>query len=87
VCAAVAPRPVNALAGIKGLAFSVAELEAAGVRRISLGSVLSRVALGGLLSAGREMREKGTFTFVEQTASMAEVSSFMMAPKNKAGTA
>jgi 2-methylisocitrate lyase-like PEP mutase family enzyme len=87
VCAAVAPRPVNALAGIKGLAFSVAELEAAGVRRISLGSVLSRVALGGLLSAAREMQEKGTFTFVEQTASMAEVSGFMMAPKNKAGTA
>jgi 2-methylisocitrate lyase-like PEP mutase family enzyme len=87
VCAAVAPRPVNALPGIKGLAFSVAELEAAGVRRISLGSVLSRVALGGLLAAAREMQEKGTFTFVDQTTSMAELGGFMIAPKKQAGTA
>ena len=87
VCAAVAPRPVNALPGIKGLAFSVAELEAVGVRRISLGSVLSRVALGGLLAAAREMQEKGTFTFVDQTTSMAELGGFMIAPKKQAGTA
>ena len=87
VCAAVAPRPVNALAGIRGLAFSVAELEAAGVRRISTGGVLARAALGGLLAAAREMQEKGTFTFVERTVSMAEVGGFMAAKKNQAGTA
>ena len=87
VCAAVAPRPVNALAGIRGLAFSVAELEAAGVRRISTGGVLARVALGGLLAAAREMQQKGTFHFVEQTVSTAEVSGFMAAKKNQAGTA
>jgi len=87
VCAAVAPRPVNALSGIKGLAFSVAELEAAGVRRISLGGALARTALGALIGAGREMREKGTFTFVERAAPTAEVNSFMAAPKNRAGTA
>jgi 2-methylisocitrate lyase-like PEP mutase family enzyme len=87
VCAAVAPRPVNALPGIKGLAFSVAELEAAGVRRISLGSVLSRVALGGLLAAAREIREKGTFTFVDQTTSMAELGGFMIAPRKQPGIA
>jgi 2-methylisocitrate lyase-like PEP mutase family enzyme len=78
---------VNALPGIKGLAFSVAELEAAGVRRISLGSVLSRVALGGLLAAAREMREKGTFTFVDQTTSMAELGGFMIAPRKQPGIA
>ena|SRR3984885_1262784 len=87
VCAAVAPRPVNALAGIRGLAFSVAELEAAGVRRISTGGVLARVALGGLLAAAREMQQKGTFHFVEQTVSTAEVSGFMAAKKTQAGTA
>jgi 2-methylisocitrate lyase-like PEP mutase family enzyme len=87
VCAAVAPRPVNVLAGIRGLAFPVGELEAAGVRRISTGSVLSRVALGSLLLAGREMREQGTFTFVDQAVSMAELSGFMAAKKNRAGTA
>jgi 2-methylisocitrate lyase-like PEP mutase family enzyme len=87
VCAAVAPQPVNVLAGIKGLAFSVAELEAAGVRRISLGGSLARTALGALLGAAREMKEQGTFTFVEHAAPTAEVSGFMMAPKNQAGTA
>ncbi len=87
VCAAVAPRPVNVLAGIKGLAFSVAELDAAGVRRISLGGSLARTALGALIGAAREMKEHGTFTFVEHAAPTAEVSGFMIAPKNQAGTA
>ena len=86
VCAAVAPRPVNVLAGIKGLAFPVAELEAAGVRRISLGGALARTALGALIGAGREMQEKGTFTFVEHAAPTAEIAGFMAAEKNRAGT-
>ncbi|HKV05270.1 MAG TPA: isocitrate lyase/phosphoenolpyruvate mutase family protein [Candidatus Acidoferrales bacterium] len=87
VCAAVAPRPVNVLAGIKGLAFPVADLAAAGVRRISLGGVLSRVAFGALIGAAREMKEKGTFTFVDQAANMADVGAFMAAKKNRAGSA
>jgi 2-methylisocitrate lyase-like PEP mutase family enzyme len=87
VCAAVAPRPVNVLAGIKGLSFPVAELEAAGVRRISLGGSLARTALGALIAAAREMKEQGTFTFVEHAAPTAEVTGFMIAPKNQAGTA
>ena len=87
VCAAVAPRPVNVLAGIKGLAFPVAELEAAGVRRISLGGVLARAAFGGLIGAAREMKEKGTFGFVDRAAPTAEVAAFMMAKTNRAGIA
>src|SRR5271154_5411523 len=87
VCAAVRQRPVNVLAGIKGLNFSLAELEAAGVRRISLGGALSRVALGGLLGAAREMKEKGTFTFVETAPPGSEVSAFMPPKKNRAGIA
>ena len=87
VCAEVAPRPVNALAGIKGLAFPVAELAAAGVRRISLGGSLSRLAFGALIGAAREMQEKGTFTFVDRAAPTAEVAGFMAPKKNQAGTA
>jgi hypothetical protein len=34
-----------------------------------------------LLKAAREMKEKGTFTFVDQAAPSAEVSSFMTAKK------
>jgi 2-methylisocitrate lyase-like PEP mutase family enzyme len=77
VCAALAPRPVNVLAGIKGLNFSFAELEAAGARRISLGGALARAALGALLAAAREMKDRGTFSFVGSAAPTAEVASFM----------
>jgi len=85
VCAAVAPRPVNALAGIKGLAFSVEQLADAGVRRISLGGALTRLAYGALINAAREMRERGTFSFVDGAAPTAQVAGFMLAPQNRAG--
>ena len=85
VCGSVAPRPVNVLAGIKGLTFPVAELEAAGVRRISLGGVLARAAFGGLIGAAREMKERGTFGFVDHAAPTAEVAAFMTTKTNRAG--
>ena len=87
VCAAVAPRPVNVLVGIKGQAFPVAELAAAGAKRISLGSVLSRVAFGALIGAAQEMKENGTFSFVDRAAPTADFASFLMVKKNQAGTA
>jgi len=87
VCAALAPRPVNVLAGIKGLNFPLAELERAGARRISLGGALARVALGGLLSAAREMQERGTFSFVDRAAPTSEINSFLPAPKTDGGSA
>ena len=81
VCAALAPRPVNVLAGIKGLNFSFAELQAAGARRISLGGAIARAALGALIAAGREMKDRGTFSFVDTAAPTAEVGSFMSGPR------
>jgi 2-methylisocitrate lyase-like PEP mutase family enzyme len=57
------------------------------VRRISLGGVLSRVAFGALISAAQEMKEKGTFTFVDQAAPNAEVARHMAPKKTQAGTA
>jgi 2-methylisocitrate lyase-like PEP mutase family enzyme len=80
VCAAVAPKPVNALSGIKGLNFPVADLVAAGARRISLGAALSRVAIGAFLKAAKEMKEKGTFTFVDDTITSAEISTLLKTP-------
>jgi len=65
VCASVG-KPVNVLMGLQGASFSVAELAALGVRRISVGSALSRAALGGFLRAAREIREQGTFGFAER---------------------
>jgi 2-methylisocitrate lyase-like PEP mutase family enzyme len=76
VCQAAA-RPVNVIMGIAGAAFTVGELAAAGVRRISLGSALSRVALGAFLRAAREIKERGTFTLADGAASFAEIEAFM----------
>ena len=75
VCAAVAPRAVNALVGAAGR--SVAELAQVGVRRISTGSALHRAAMGGFWTAAKEVREKGTFTFLEKAVPFAELSNFM----------
>jgi len=75
VCSAVSPRPVNALIGAAGR--SAAELTAAGVRRISTGSTLNRAAMGAFLNAAREMKEKGTFTFLEKAVPFAALSNFM----------
>src|ERR1700735_2731731 len=77
VCAAVAPRAVNALAGGKGSGLTVANLAAAGVRRISVGSALTRAAFGAFLRGAREIAERGTFTFGDDAASFAEISEFM----------
>ena len=77
VTAAVS-RPVNVLAGIgHGLGLTVADLGQAGVRRISLGAALSRAALGTLFQAAHEMRDGGTFGFLQQAAASAEINAVM----------
>jgi 2-methylisocitrate lyase-like PEP mutase family enzyme len=65
VCAAV-KKPVNFMATLRGKSFSVAELEGAGVKRISLASSLYRAAMTGLLEAAREVKEKGTFGYLDK---------------------
>jgi 2-methylisocitrate lyase-like PEP mutase family enzyme len=69
VCASVS-KPVNFMVGIPGKSFSVAELEAAGVRRISLATSLYRAAMTGLISAAREVKERGTFDFLNGLANV-----------------
>jgi len=77
VCSAVAPKPVNVLAGLPGSGLTVASLAAAGVRRISLGSALARTAYGSVLAAAREIAAAGTFTFSDQAASFDQLNAFM----------
>ena len=62
VCAAVR-RPVNIMASIAGLGLSLRELEAAGVKRVSLAASLYRAALTATDEAAREILEQGTFGF------------------------
>src|SRR5262249_22671718 len=57
-------RPINVLMGLQGVRLSLAELEAIGVRRISVGSGLYRVAHAAFLRAAREMHDAGTFTIM-----------------------
>lgn len=75
VCAAV-KKPVNFMAGIKGKSFTVAELEAAGVRRVSLATSLYRAAMTGLAEAAREVKDRGSFGYLERSLSTAELNAF-----------
>ena len=65
VCASLT-KPVSFMNSIKGKSFSVAELQAAGVRRVSLATSLYRAAMAGLQSAAREVKEAGTFGYLDR---------------------
>jgi 2-methylisocitrate lyase-like PEP mutase family enzyme len=75
VCAALS-QPFSFMAGIKGRSFSVAELAAAGVRRVSLAGSLYRAAMTGLIAAASEVRERGTFSYLD-TAATTDLNSYM----------
>jgi 2-methylisocitrate lyase-like PEP mutase family enzyme len=66
-------RPVNVVMGLQGVQLSLAELSAVGVRRVSVGSALSRAALGAFLRAAREMRGHGTFAFAEAAVNYRDI--------------
>jgi 2-methylisocitrate lyase-like PEP mutase family enzyme len=79
LCASVT-KPVNFMVGIKGRSFTVPELEAAGVKRISLATSLYRAAMTGLLEAAREIREHGTFNYVDKAMTTTELNGYMRVP-------
>lgn len=80
VCAAVS-KPVNVVMGLKGPVFTIEELQAAGVKRISVGGSFARAALGAFLRAAREIKDRGTFTFSADAIPDTEVSSYMASSK------
>lgn len=71
---AAVDRPVNVVMGLQGSPLTLADLSRIGVRRVSVGSALARVALGAFLRAAREMREHGSFGFADGAVSYAELS-------------
>jgi len=75
VCSAVS-KPVNFAVAAKGKSYSVAELAGAGVKRISFAASFWRASMTGLANAAREALERGTFGYVEQTLTTAEVNRF-----------
>jgi 2-methylisocitrate lyase-like PEP mutase family enzyme len=76
VCSAIS-RPFNFMAGIKGKSFSVDELAAAGVKRISLATSLYRAAMTGLCNAARAVRDTGQFDFLEHSLTTPELMELM----------
>ena len=76
VCQAVS-KPVNYMIGMPGAAFSVAELEEAGVKRISLATSFYRAAMAGVVAAASEIRTAGTFTFVDRLPSPSQYQKYM----------
>jgi 2-methylisocitrate lyase-like PEP mutase family enzyme len=76
VCAAVG-KPVNVVMGLKGATYTVEQLQAAGVKRISVGGAFARAALGAFIRAAREVKDKGTFTFAADAIPHAEASGYM----------
>lgn len=74
----VAPRPVNVLV-MGSTDLGVADLAGIGVRRISVGSALARVAQGALLDAARRIAEHGSFAGLAAAPSFAELNGIFAA--------
>lgn len=70
---AVAPRPVNVLVSAPVPGLTLARLAELGVRRVSVGSALARVAWGAFLRASRSLLETGTFDHLASAAPFAEL--------------
>jgi 2-methylisocitrate lyase-like PEP mutase family enzyme len=76
ICSALT-KPFNFMVGIKGKSFSVAALAAAGVKRISLATSLYRAAMTGMMAAAKEVRENGTFSYVETSIPTPELNGYL----------
>jgi 2-methylisocitrate lyase-like PEP mutase family enzyme len=75
VCLAVS-KPVNFMVGGRDRSFSVAQLAEAGVKRISFATSLFRAAMTGLIQAASEVKQNGTFGFVDQAILTGELNKF-----------
>jgi 2-methylisocitrate lyase-like PEP mutase family enzyme len=72
----VSPKPVNVLMSAN-TGLRVADLAELGVRRISVGSALARVAWGAFLRAAHEIADEGTFIGLDGAAAFAELHSML----------
>jgi len=75
VVAAVAPKPVNLLVGATS-EFTMKDIEALGVRRVSVGGAMARAAWGGFIRAARTLADEGRFDGFADAAPGAELNAF-----------
>ncbi len=73
--ASAVTKPLNVVVGMLEPGISAADLAQAGVKRISVGGALCRLALRHMMDGAREMRERGTFSWMAQVPPYAEVRS------------
>ncbi|MDB6060946.1 MAG: phosphoenolpyruvate phosphomutase family protein [Verrucomicrobiaceae bacterium] len=66
-------RPLNVLMGLSGVTVTKQELTELGVKRISVGGSLARAAISALLSAGKELRDEGTFNYANDAIGTADI--------------
>ena len=62
-------KPLNVVMSAADPALTAAEMEAVGVKRLSVGGALSRLALAAFMRGAREMKDKGGFTWVRDALS------------------
>jgi 2-methylisocitrate lyase-like PEP mutase family enzyme len=84
VVKAVAPKPVNFLMA-SATHFTVKDLADLGVRRISLGGTLARVAWTAVIRAAREIANDGSFAGLAGTMPNAELNSFFRDDRKRGG--
>lgn len=70
---AVSPKPVNVLVSSSNADLSVSRLADLGVRRISVGGALARVAWGAFMRAAKSIKETGTFETFDDAAPFNEI--------------
>lgn len=70
---AVAPKPVNVLMHGPSATLTLSRLADLGVRRVSVGSALARVAWGAFINAARSLASTGTFDAFADAVPFAEI--------------
>lgn len=66
-------KPVNVVMSAADPSLTLEQLAGAGVKRVSVGGALSRLALAAFLAGAREMKDKGGFTWVRDTVPSKEL--------------
>lgn len=66
-------KPVNVVMTHGDPSLTLADLAAAGVKRVSVGGSLNRLALAAFLEGAREMKDKGGFTWIPRAVSSREL--------------
>jgi 2-methylisocitrate lyase-like PEP mutase family enzyme len=74
---AVSPKPINVLVSSPNADLSVDRLADLGVRRISVGSALARVAWGAFMRSAQSLRDSGSFDTFAGAASFGEINEVM----------